>query len=305
MTKVSIALARLCALSVTWLAASCTSSLSLENRSCPCATGWVCCSDGLCAKDQSSCPGAGTGGNGSMGGDPGPITDAGPGTDAGAAMDVVPREDPRLPTYPPDPPVIIPEGLVGSWSGYFENFKFPSGSDTVTMTLAQGTLTLTLGAGPVPPPTDPTVAWPPMSESRSKALVLERSIEGVPYTAHEVHWTGQRLTFKVAPDEALQSWCALQTPHFVNDVQAYQCLPGVGLGLDGDKCYVMDNHGATSTLVSCNQYWECFRCVCTATGCRAGTARDVSFDITFDGSSASGSALLPEGKPTLRLTAMH
>jgi hypothetical protein len=59
-------------------------------------------------------------------------------------------------------------------------------------------------------------------------------------------------------------------------------------------------------MYSCPQFWQCQHCGCTATGCRAGTNRDITFDITFDGAKASGSAILPEpGKLTLHLTAMH
>jgi len=48
---------------------ACVSPVPLDTRACPCSGGWVCCSDNLCAPDETSCStgtpgGAGHGGGG-------------------------------------------------------------------------------------------------------------------------------------------------------------------------------------------------------------------------------------------------
>lgn len=49
------------ALLFTLAAGGCAEKVGLDNRSCPCAAGYVCCPSGVCAADQASCGGAGTG----------------------------------------------------------------------------------------------------------------------------------------------------------------------------------------------------------------------------------------------------
>ena len=275
------------------LVASCTSTVPLDDRPCPCAKGWVCCSAGLCAKDLNTCP----------------QPEGNPAGTGGSAPPPAVSVNPNAPAYPADPVVTIPAGLTGGWTGYFENFKFASGSDSVKLTLDQGTLTLVVGAEPAPPPaTDPTVGWPPgidldITHIGNGFVFGARSIEGFRYTAHDVHWAGQRLTFKVAADEAYQGWCALQTSYYVNDTGYYNCTPGSGgsAGPDLSMCTSEDNQGTKRTPVSCAQAWLCSHCACTADSCGGATVRNMSFDITFDGMTAAGSAVLPEGEHPLHL----
>jgi hypothetical protein len=290
--------ARLAPLPLLLLAGSCAAPVPLDNRPCPCAAGWVCCSAGVCAKDLATCPG------GEMPGS----NDAGM-SDTSTDTQVMPEpahENPHAPTYPADPAVTVPAGLTGSWTGYFENFKFPSGSDSVKLTLAQGELTMIVGAEPPPAPaTDPAAVWPPgtSTDLKNGAGLKPASMEGFRYTAHDVRWAGQRLTFKAAGNEAFQSWCALQTSYYVHDLGYYNCVPGGGGVVTENMCIAEDNQGTTMTPVSCAQFFLCNHCGCTATACTGGSERNISFDVTFDGATGSGSAILPEGEHTLHLTA--
>src|SRR3989339_210989 len=40
---------------ITLISAACVDNIPLENRPCPCATGWKCCSNQLCIPEEESC----------------------------------------------------------------------------------------------------------------------------------------------------------------------------------------------------------------------------------------------------------
>jgi hypothetical protein len=50
-------------------AGACAGEVSLDGKKCPCESAWVCCSDGVCARNQESCSGVtGASGEGGIGG---------------------------------------------------------------------------------------------------------------------------------------------------------------------------------------------------------------------------------------------
>lgn len=63
--------------------------------------------------------------------------------------------------------------LVGTWSGYVENYKFADQTDAITLTItnAQGAGQLAVGtAAPPPPPTDPSVGYPPGAPAQQMGM---------------------------------------------------------------------------------------------------------------------------------------
>jgi len=262
---------------------ACSGAVPLDNRACPCASGWTCCPNNTCSR-TGTCS-----------------TDGG--IDVGTPM----RPNPNDPGYPPDPAFDVPAGLAGTWTGYFENYKFPSSSDSFKLVISQpaeqsGSIAVILGAEPPPPPpTDATMSWPlgAGGDPDAGADNAFSVIEGFAYTAHEVVWSGQRLTFRIAPEEAMTVWCSLQTPYFVHSEGYYWCVPGVSGSQGNGMCYAQDSpdpnnpDNVVHTLVPCAQYHQCGACACDATSCTGGKRRSGSFDITFASGSASGSGATP------------
>ena len=215
-----------------------------------------------------------------------------------------------LPIPPADVPFTYPDGVAGSWTGYFEVLTLPSGSDAISIELGQNAggdneIRVVVGAGSVPSP--PTVAasyWPPR---RAGQFDTPRYIEGYPYVAHLVQWQGKRLRFSLAPHEPWQAWCQLQ-PSFpygggqygcaVNEPQGTACeCPGApSLG----TCHAIGSTVATST---CAQMDTCTSrvCACDAAECIADPGRDWPFDITFDSATSAAGATSNVLTATLRL----
>lgn len=61
------------------LGQGCAAQVALEDRPCPCASGWTCCpSDNVCVAEGASCPGSGLGVLGPDGSDAAPLGPIGP-----------------------------------------------------------------------------------------------------------------------------------------------------------------------------------------------------------------------------------
>ncbi len=126
-----------------------------ETNPCPCASGYVCCSSGVCATDQGGC---------------GAVT------------------------------AVLSQAVAGDWTGYLEDFSFPSGSDAIKISIAvapDGALSgqVVLGAGSAPPTaTDPDVAWP----QGVSAASVRYGLEGASYDALNILWEANRLKFSIS-----------------------------------------------------------------------------------------------------------
>ena len=249
-------------------------------------------------------------------------------TDAGGSPGAAGSAGQRGPYVPSGPtitagdqPFTSPAGTGEVWTGYFESFQLPSGSDGLRLSFARDasgaeTLTVVVGANVAPAaPQDPTQAWPDPNEApvtfKGQAVVAE----GFSYPAHEVRWQGSRLTFKLDSAEAWGAWCGIQASFPVDAPPGgYNCVPGPGGGLSTDaqgNCVADDTMPGRGpygphvvTIVSCAQLVLCspLYCACNATGCGPTPTHNLAFDITFADGLASGSGQVNGALHTLHLT---
>ena len=194
-----------------------------------------------------------------------------------------------------------PEGPV--WIGTLENAQLSDGSNRLTMTLsvagdggASGTVLLGDGAL-LQPPTDPDVGYPPGAEFPPLPGGSLSFFEGFPYTMLDVHFSGSRLTFRLAEVELWTQWCALQTPYRVlpNDVDGgwnYECAPNWGPSSDSMDCTTQDPSTLQDVPIDCGKAGLCisYACACSATRCTVSSLPGIglSFDLTITGASADG-----------------
>jgi hypothetical protein len=147
--------------------------------------------------------GAGTGGGGAAGQDGGAGAGGGAGAAAGAG------------------------GSAQSWTGYIEQYSFPSGSRALKLTVSaddQGVATgaIVLGQGVPPPPvTDPTVGYPPdfvaqvVKNGATTNLDYFYIAEGYAYPIDGT-LEGLHLQFTADLEKLWSDWCVLQTPPGLN-----------------------------------------------------------------------------------------
>jgi hypothetical protein len=202
--------------------------------------------------------------------------------------------------------------LAGVWTGYVENYMFPSAADGITMTLSVSgsivTGTMVFGSGTPPSPaTDPNADYPPgfgltpsggpMPPGRAPFAG-----EGFVYTIEMGTFDGARLRTGVTTVELWKGWCALQTSYLVQAAPAaYGCLPGNGCygspaGVGGSwTCSVTNPVTQAMVPVDCG---KCFvlcngpgalPCLCDVNGCAVSATPDTMFDMVVSGSKADGS----------------
>jgi hypothetical protein len=196
--------------------------------------------------------------------------------------------------YPGD---ASPLGATQMWTGYLENFQFPSGSDVVRLSFATDPTgdvvvgTVTFGAGSPPPPaTDPDTRYPPGPTQISTTTV----VEGFPYTIARGTLTASRLRFTIWETEVWTMWCALQTPV----PNSPWCLPNEGASIAGpDLCY-------QTVQVNCDKLTLCLGgvCACTGAGCVVSYFGGVEFDMALSLNGADGSITGQLGDHNIRLT---
>jgi len=220
-------------------------------------------------------------------------------------------------TQGPSPDAMTPEGgatdvptsgqdgsiVAESWTGYIENYMFPSGSDAVHISFVtdgagQVSGFISLGNGtPPPPPTDPNVGYPAdLLQQAFDVTSASRSYvaEGFAYSMHAGTFIGGRLRFRQEGGDVWRDWCAIQTPAGTSG----RCLPNAGFMISGDhmSCGLYDSATQQYTPVDCGKLALCGGlgsvCRCDTQACtldeNAGSGR-TTFDITFDGLRASGS----------------
>jgi hypothetical protein len=290
---------------------ACAPSVPLQNRPCPCSDGWVCCPSGnVCASDESSCPATGSM---TPGADSGVSSDARVQTmptDAGQDIYIgtnpPPPADAGLPTLS-NPAYTVQSSYLGTWSGYFENFTFPSKSDDIRLSIAQnadgiGKISVVLGMGTPPaPPTSAAATWPPTANASPSALgqLAGTYIEGFVYDAYEVQWDAGRLRFVINGDEPWQPYCQLQTSYYIASEARYLCTPsGGGSGSENpDGSFTCYSNGVP---LSCMQAFACDElCACAAGGCGANVNNTTSFDITFTGTKGEGNVTVDTGRDVM------
>ena len=208
---------------------------------------------------------------------------------------------------------------VGSpivFKGYFEAFQFPSGSDTVVLTLSfagDGTVTGTVFYGdgpPLPPPTDPNVGYPPYFNDEclppGPFAELTPTLEGFAYTLFGGKYSAPRVTLGgIDPREVVKAWCELQTPGYDPSSGKWDCLPNTGaagLGAPntsrfcdgGDNCAYIPPDGGW-TPVNCLKMDMCISsqgaCTCDTTSCTyplVAPTRAPEFDMQLNGTHLDG-----------------
>ena len=196
--------------------------------------------------------------------------------------------------------------LAGNkWTGYFESYKLPSGSDHVALALdvaADGTVTGTAVLGDPPllaPPTDPNLGYPPAAGAGAAPDTLEH----FEFSVRKGRLDGGRLTFKLNTKEIFKQWCEIQTkiyPVFngtpAHELLGYGCLPNAATGSGTSGCFWHDDVTNMDVSVDCNKLRLCMfgqgPCTCTMTSCTADVTADgdVAFDLAVNGDAANGTA---------------
>jgi hypothetical protein len=203
--------------------------------------------------------------------------------------------------YPGD---VSPLGASETWTGYLENYQFPSGSDAVKLSFAtdpSGVVvgTVTFGAGSPPPPaTDPDAAYPPGASQLSPVTIAE----GFPYTMARGTLEASRLRFTIWETEVWSGWCALQPPF----PGSPSCLPIPGMysyNTDG-TCSYQAASSSHPTAVDCTKMALCNAgvCACTDGGCAASVYGSIEFDMALSVNGADGSITGQIGDHNIRLT---
>jgi hypothetical protein len=235
------------------------------------------------------------------------LNDVGAGGQAGAASVGLGGQagrsgpDPVDAGYPGD---ASPLGANQLWTGYLENFQFPSGSDAVKLSFATDPAgvvvgTVTFGAGTPPPPaTDPDANYPP-GQTQIGATTI---VEGFPYTIARGTLEASRLRFTIWETEVWSGWCALQ-PQYPGSAW---CVPQSGIfsyNSDG-TCSYQSGPAVTPTAIGCTKVTVCGSgvCGCTAGSCTVSYFGNVEFDVALSLSGANGSTTGQIGDHNVRLT---
>ncbi len=244
-------------------------------------------------------------------------------SDGGGKLDVAPRSgwvDARmLPSVDASAPGASADAqdpnlasLVGSWTGYIENYQFVSGSDTIKLTFeadAFGTMFghVVFGVGTPPPPaTDPNIGYPAGLLPGDPRWLQLPWLEGFPFTVFGANLAGERLRFSIKGNEPWTGWCELQPP---SSDGSPACVPnGTGsFDINSNYCLVFPPVDPTPIQFDCGKLWLCLEetCICDASGCAAYidpvadqsdprygrliTPPMVSFDMFISSGIASGS----------------
>jgi hypothetical protein len=207
---------------------------------------------------------------------------------------------------------------AASWDGYAEAYTFqPSGSDRVRLTIdknGQGTLQVGDGAL-LPPPTDPSVGYPPGADP---SVAISELREGFLYPIYAAQVQTNRIQLGINPTDLFAQWCALQTSYPSSGASdagtTYSCAPNwpnfeTGAGdAGGGTCNLVNPDGGTDTI-DCDKLILCFAswavCSCTATSCTniqvaSGTPADrytTELDGAMDktGSTLTGTLVIDDG----------
>lgn len=188
--------------------------------------------------------------------------------------------------------------LAGTWVGYVESYKFPSGSDAVTFQISgvvAGTVTFG-GAPPPPAPTDPNGAYPPgLVSSMMQAPAPSQYLEGFVLTMLAGSFDGARLKLGVQSTQVFKAWCELQTQIWGNGGDGgapYSCLPNWGYSGDGTTCSSTNPANSSQTITyTCEKLGLCGGvCECTLTSCTVPvTAPTITFDMVYTPGKLDGS----------------
>jgi cysteine-rich repeat protein len=225
-----------------------------------------------------------------------------PGVDTGSPIDAQgppARGDagvPVLPVHDAGPAATGPlsQGPT-SWTGYIENYQFPSGSDVIRFTstvdsAGQVKVTVFLGSGTPPPPaTDPNVGYPPGLDPLPSNIGYW--VEGFAYTMTSGTFQAQRLRFTIYSYQPWSGWCALQKPISGSDM----CIPNWSGDCSQGPCIFQNPATGQTIQVDARKAELCMDhvCTCSTTACvyNTNSGTTASFDLAVAGRDADGSVV--------------
>jgi hypothetical protein len=217
--------------------------------------------------------------------------------------------------------------LSGTYTGYIESFKFPDGSDVVTMTLAfadSGAVTGTVyfGTGaPLAPPTNPNLGYPPGYDTIGVSAFPP--LEGFDFAVLDGTYASPRLTLTIQPSEIWKQWCEIQTTIYpiyngqadggCGSMLGYGCLPNAGtMGMTqgGVTTCQWISCDEPATTVDCAKMALCVNggtCTCIATACTVpvDTSGGISFDMQLISGALNGSSVGLEESQVLSVHLMR
>jgi hypothetical protein len=211
----------------------------------------------------------------------------------------------------PSAPDVGVLGASQSWTGYVENYQFPSGSDLINLTFASDAAghmvgTVILGSGTPPPPAiDPNVGYPTGYGDNTPGVASNSYVaEGFAYPMASAIGTPDRMRFEVHLTDLWRGWCALQTPVFSGTPNYYRCLPSWSGLESANTCSLTDPATNQSVPVDCGKFILCAStCSCTSSACVPNEdLEDLSFDLSLTDTRSDGSVVGYLGSHNVHLT---
>lgn len=204
--------------------------------------------------------------------------------------------------------------LAGTWTGYVENYQFPSGSGTIVLSFSghdggsvSGTIVFGQGSPP-PPPTDPTVGYYPDGVNLSSAPP-GTIIEGFPYTVVAPSLAGTRARFGAVAREPYRPWCELQTSYVWMPPCDFACTPSwpADISTPSDRVTLQNPSGGPNLIMNTGRWAQCSGvdgvCDCDPTSCTVRfDAPNVSFDMQMTPGHLDGSVLLGSSANNVHFT---
>ena len=188
------------------------------------------------------------------------------------------------------------------WTGYFESYMLPSGSDKIALALdfaSDGAVTGAAVLGNLPllaPATDPEVGYPPAVLDGGPPNPLEHFA----FTLMQGRFDGARLTFGIKLNEVYTRWCEIQKTIYpiyngggMHELVGYGCLPNVATMNGTSGCTWHDDMANKDVPIDCNKLGLCLSggpCQCTMTSCAANVmaGNSLTFDIALSRDTAAG-----------------
>jgi hypothetical protein len=244
----------------TALAAACVDHVDAEIKSCPCASGYVCCESGVCAVDSFQCDAATSALSASV-----------EGTWSGYIENFE-----RRPDAPDALRIMLTVAADGTLSSQ-----------------------VTFGGSAPPSPTDRAQLWPPnydffldpnfLPGTSYRARDIKWQSRRLKFSVDLYEgwqpWCALQQSYPVPGDDG-------STPAGVTPGDRYWCNEAMLADNNPDEaghCAIQLSPGVTQPI-DCGKYFMCsMTCQCEAGGCHAKPELTNAFDIAFDGATAEGS----------------
>jgi hypothetical protein len=203
---------------------------------------------------------------------------------------------------------------AATWEGYAEAYQFGPNQefgDNILLSLdANGVGHLRVGnAALAASATDPDAVYPPSVGPDTRfggdpgSYIALGFPSGVDYPLNNVGITEARLKFDISTNDAIASWCSLQTPYEDGASGNYACVPNAPYGGGSNGCYL--------SIDGIDQPTSCFKiaachlgCDCDEAGCTAVAGAQVSFDAVLedDGETLTGTLVFGSERIAVRMT---